>query len=59
MKHDKAFKIFVEMTQTNESVVKLNKRYTQTDQNFDMNIIFTDLIKVLKLTFHSLTKINF
>ena len=59
MRHDKTFKIFVEMIQTNKSVVKLNKKYTQINQTFDMNIIFTDLIKVLKLTFHFLTKMNF
>ena len=38
--------------------VMLNKNYTQTDQDFEMNVISSEMIRKLKLIHRSLTKIE-
>ena len=58
MRHDKAFKIFAEVTQADETVVKLDKKYTQADQGADMSFISAGLAIALKLTFHSLAEVG-
>ena len=59
IKLDKIFKISCTIIKSNDTIVLLSNRCTQTNQNFDMNVIFVDMIRHLNLQLHSLEKIDF
>ena len=56
---DKTFKISCIIIKSNDTIVQLNNRCIQTNQNFDMNVISIDLIRHLSLQLHLLEKIDF
>ena len=56
---DKTFKISCTIIKSNDTIVQLNNRCTQTNQNSDMNVISIDLIRHLNLQLHSLEEIDF
>ena len=56
-KLEKIFRLSVTVILKNIRVM-LNKNYTQTDQDFEMNVISSEMIRKLKLIHRSLTKIE-
>lgn len=56
---DKAFRILCFVQKSDESIVHLDKFYVQANQNSDMNVISTELIKHLNLQLYSLSEIKF
>ena len=56
---DKTFKISCTIIKSNDTIVQLNNRCTQTNQDFDMNVISVDLIRHFSLQLHSLEEIDF
>ena len=56
---NKTFRIFFIITKLDDTALVLEKRYTQTNQKFEMNVIFAELVRVLSLVLHSLEEIDF
>lgn len=56
---DKIFQISCFIKKTDETEIHLEKLYVQVNQEFDMNVISTDLIHQLNLNMHFLLKIEF
>ena len=56
---NKIFRIQAKIAKSNDTTIELNKRYTQANQSFDINVISSELIKMLRLEQHSLAKIDF
>ena len=59
IKFDKTFRISCTIIKSNDTIVLLNNRCTQTNQNFDMNVIFVDMIRHFNFQLHSFEKIDF
>jgi hypothetical protein len=56
---NKAFRILCSVIKSNDETVALNKQYTQTNQEFDMNVIFMNLTRRLELQLRDLIEIKF
>ena len=56
---DKTFRIFFIITKSDDMIVMLEKKYIQANQEFDMNVIFAELVRVLDLVLHFFEKISF
>ena len=56
---NKTFRIFYIIIKFNDITIILNKKYTQIDQRFNINIIFIEFVKFLKLQLHLLKEIEF
>ncbi len=56
---NKIFRISCFIKKTDETEIHLEKSYVQANQESDMNVISTDLIRQLNLNMHSLLKIEF
>ena len=59
IKFNKIFKISCIVVKSNVTIVQLNKRYIQTNQNSDMNVMSTELVRHLEFQLHSFEKIDF
>ena len=56
---NKAFRILYTIFRFDNIIISLNKKHTQIDQGFDINVIFIKLIKIFELQLHLLKKIDF
>ena len=56
---DKIFRISCTIIKSDDTIVLLSNRCTQTDQNFDMNVISIDMIRHFSFQLHSFEKIDF
>ena len=59
IKLDKTFKISCTIIKSDDTIVQLNNRCTQTNQNSDMNVIFVNMMRHFNLQLHSFEKIDF
>jgi hypothetical protein len=56
---NKAFRILCSVIKSSDETVALNKQYTQTNQKFDMNVIFMNLARRLDLQLRDLAEMRF
>lgn len=56
---DKTFRILTKVLKTDDSICTLERKYTQADQDSDINVISTGLIRFLSLTLLALVDIRF
>ena len=56
---NKTFRITITVRKPNDFEVELDKSYTLTNQDFNMNVMFNELIRFLDLQLHSFSEIEF
>jgi hypothetical protein len=56
---NKTFRISCSVIKLNDEIVNLDKTFTQANQKSDMNVIFAELVRHLKLVIHELREVEF